>query len=187
MMDSVSRRVEADLAGRIHGQVAVLAHVHGASLRLQIPLMDGAAAERALDDDVRLRETLLNVASLELHSSRDVARPVGRPAGELPRIKVIVDQRRLRPNGAFNVNDRLDWLVLHLNKRGGLLGNRCVVRGDGGNGLPVVEDAVLRHLHPPLVTRRHRYLAANGLVAHGDIREIGGRDDSPYARHGRGL
>ena len=105
----------------------------GRGMRLDIALVDRLRAELALDDNVRLPESLLNVTDAHLVVARNVA------------FILIVEQRSTRLHGLLDVGIGRQDLILDVYQRQGRFGCMQAVGRDGSNGVPLVEHLTSGH------------------------------------------
>ena len=124
--------------------LAVLAVTGDRGLRLDIALMDRLGVEFALDDQIGLGESRLDVAGRELDALGDVRRLFGRglhPGGDL----VLVQQRRVVLHRLDDVDDVRQHLVVDPDQLERLARDRIRGRGDRRHGVAVIERLLARH------------------------------------------
>ena len=92
--------------------------------------------------------------------------------------EIVVQQRRVGLHRLFDVDDVRQHVVLDLDQLAGLLGDRRRGRGDGGDGVAVIEHLVARHAVARQVAEIHRPFADKGLLRR-DRREIVRRSPPP--------
>ena len=86
--------------------------------------------EDVLDDDVALREPMLDVTALDVDLHGDIV------------YAVVVDERCARQHRGLRVEDRVDLLVLHLDQAGGVARGLEILCGDRGDFLSDVAHLV---------------------------------------------
>ena len=111
---------------------------------LDVALVDGLRGVLPLDNDIRLREPLLEVAALELDVAADVADDAGVGApGEAhddgPGGEGVVEERGVVLHGVADVEDGGKHLVVDVDERKGLFCDVVAGCGHGGDGVPLVE------------------------------------------------
>ncbi len=134
-----------------------------AGVRLDIGLMHGLARIAALDDDIGVAEAGIDIALGKADPLGDV-RGMGRlrvdPLGE----DVVVQQGRLGLHRLFDVDDVRQHVVVDLDQRAGLLGDRRRGRRHRGHRVAVIEHLVARHAVARQVAEVHRPLADKRLL-----------------------
>ncbi len=137
--------------------------------------MHGLGIEVTLDDEVRFREALLDVAHLRDHALGDVGRLVARLVEALG-AQVVVQDRRTRLHRVDGVDDVRQDLVIHLDQLERALRDRIAGRRDGGDRMAVEQRLLARHRGPghvagdpalgnlgEVVARHHRFHAGQRL------------------------
>ena len=139
---------EGALRARPDGDVAIGVPAGCGGVGLDVALVDGAGGELALDDDVGLREALVEVPALELEVAGDVAvdaRVVaaGETLGDGASGHGVVEQGGVVTHGIEGVEDDGEGFVDDLDEVQGFLGHVRVGGGDSGNGVALVERLLL--------------------------------------------
>ncbi len=177
--------LEVTLGGRPDLDLAVLGGGRQRRVRLDIALVHGLRGVVLLDHHLGLGEGRLGVALLELDALGDVRRLGGRRIGALGQ-EVVVQDRRVGLHRLGDVDDVRQHLVVDLDQRQRLLGDRLRHRGDGGNGMALIERLLARHDVARDIAHVHLHLAGRhdevGLVG-----EVLGRDHRLHAVQRQGL
>ena len=148
--------------------------------------MDRFGGEGAFDGRVGLREALVDIAELELHALGDVGRVFGRrrhPFGE----QVVMEDRRVLRHRLLHVDDVGEGFVGDLHEFGGAARRGGAGRGDGGDGVAVVEGLVARHDVGGQVAEIDLRLAGGEELGAVERGEIGRGDDRLDARRRLGF
>ena len=124
--------LEVPLGRRPHLDLAVFRGGRQRGVRLDIALVHGLGGVVLLDHHVGLVEARLGVALLELDALGDVRRLGGRRIGTLGQ-EVVVQDRRVGLHRLGDVDDVRQHLVVDLDQRQRLLGDRLRHRRDRGN------------------------------------------------------
>ncbi len=132
---------ERPLRGRVDGQHAVGTPGRRRSVWLEVVVVHGRGAERALDDHVGLGETALRVALQELRVAGHVAGGFAR-AGQRPGPQLLVQEGRVLAHGVEHVHHRRQALVFDFDQPDSLLGSMRVAGRDGSDGVPGIEHLV---------------------------------------------
>jgi hypothetical protein len=154
--------------------VAVLSGPRHHRVRLDVALVHHPRGELALDDDVRLREALLDVSPSDLDARGQIGRRAR--AREPLGAKVLVQDRRPGREGGVEIEHRGQHLVVDANRREGALGGGPAGRGHGGDGVAVVEHLVAGQHVAGEIPEVERGLGALGCLG-GEIGKVGRGDD----------
>ena len=160
------------LARRPDLGLSVMVEAGGAGMRLDIGLVHRGGLELLLDDDISFGKAGIDIADLKLDPLGDVGGPGRRrldAAGDL----VLEEQWRVRIHRLVHIDDVRQHFVIDVDQRSGFLGDTLVNRGDGGDGVALIERLLACHdvardvpeiLRDPLRT----------LILEFVVREIGG-------------
>ena len=149
-------------------------------MRLDIALMHRLGGVLALDDDVGVLEAGLGVALLEGHDLGDVRR-LGRLRIDAGGEHVVVQNGCVVGHRRFDVDDERQHVVLHVDQRQRLIGDRLRGGGDGGDGMAFVQRLAARHDVAGQIAEVHRTFADERLFV-GDVREVLRGHDGEHAR-----
>ena len=157
-------------------------------MRLNVALVNGLCAELPLYDDVRLLETLFDVAQTMLEVLADVgaagaviARAAG-PRGLRHCNKPLVQERGVLLHGLPGAEHRREHLVVHLNEGKSLFCNVKAGGGYGGHGVPLVQRLLIGQAVPAHKPYVPDLPLANVGRFIGDLHKVLGGHHSLYAR-----
>ena len=177
---------ELALAGAPDLDLAVLGIFGDRGVRLNIALMDRLGGEGAFDGRVGVREALADIAEFEFHALGDVGRALGRrshPFGE----QIVMEDRRVLGHRLLHVDDVGQRLVGDLDELGGAARGGGARRGDGGDGVTVIEGLIARHDVGGQVAEIDLRLAGGEELGAVERGEIGRGDDRLDARRRLGF
>ena len=167
---------------------AAVGVVRDRGLRLDVALVRRLGAELALDDDVGLGETGVDVAELGGQHGREVRR-LGRRRRDALGDLVLVQQRRVGGHRLLDVDDVRQHLVLDLDQLQRALGDQLRGGGDGSDGVAVVQHLLARH-HAARHVAEVDHEFARGGNQHGHVGEVIAGDhglDAGQLLGGRGV
>ena len=176
--------LEVALAGGPDFALAVGLVFRDAGVRLDVGLMHGGGLEFLLDDDVSLLEASFDVAHSEFQALGDVGR-FGRWRFDAAGDHVLEQQRRVRRHRFINVDDVRKDFIVHLDQRCGIFGDAAADRGDGGDGVALIQGFFARQDVAGDVPEIHRHALRPDVVEF-LFREIGGGHDRLHAWKGLG-
>ena len=120
------------LAAAPHCQPAILAPQRGGVLGLDVALVHRPGTELALDDDIRIRESLFDVAEPVLYVARRIRPGTTLVAEAFRRGDMLVEDGRVWLQRVLDVGDRWEHVVADVDQTQGLLGG--VGAGCGHSG-----------------------------------------------------
>ena len=171
---AVGAHGELPLGAAPYLALPVLAGAGDHRVGLDIALMHRLGGEGALDDDIGLGESGLEIAAREGHLLEDVRRRLGRRLHALGE-HVVVEHRRVRRHRLAHVDHVRQHLVVDLDQVQRLLGDGLRGRRHRGHGMAVVERLPARHdvlRHVAVVdrhlARRHPLVGNLGHLVAGD-------------------
>ena len=186
--------------------VSVARPVGGGGVRLYVALMDGAGGELALDDYVRLRESVLDVADAELEPVGEIGRSVGVPPSARSAVRAVhreqalVENRRAVRQRVLGAQNGGQDFVIDVDEVERALGDGGVSGGDGGDGVSDIQRLLAGDYVAAVeaVVDSRAFRLVDELRR--DVRQVGGGDDGadsgqrlgarcvypPYARVGMG-
>ena len=132
------------LARRPDLGLAVVVEARGAGMRLDIGLVHRRCLEFLLDDLLGLGKAGIDITDLKLDPLGDVGGPGRRrldAAGDL----VLEEQWRVGIYRLVHIDDVRQHFVIDVDQRSGFLGDPLVDRGDGGDGMALIESLLARH------------------------------------------
>ena len=132
-----------------------------------VTLVDHAEGELAVDDQISLGESGVDVANFVEHFGRNIAGLFGGRAVGFGGVEVLDDDRGVRLHRVPDLEDRVEHFVLDVDQLEGLGGDMRVGGRHGGDGVAVVVNLAAREHVGALEFKRKtgRFAAAGELVA----------------------
>ena len=152
-----------------------------AGVRLDVPLVSGRGPELALNDQIGICESSVEIPAAKLHPARDVGGALRRRAGLAGRDELVVENGRARCDGLIDRFDRRQPLVLDFDPAGRFA---CEIeRGgrDGRHRMTVIEHLAVREQVVADVVQVNSAFAHHQLG--GGLRDVLPRHDGLDAGH----